>query len=211
MFIFIFICIIVAIVVANRSEKLRPKAIEFLLWAIVPLGLFFVVRRVGYLKASLLSIISPPVFLIFLIIGLVAMIEGSYDGVPASIPYHTAADLKTITGVDFPDVHPVDSTYHDDFCIQETTIKFVPRRPLSKAFYSKLRQACAADPCCWNKEDDGYRYYILPERPINRPKGTHHRLVEVDGEMVRDWDGDFIEVFVPLKGDTIYVKDGWAR
>ena len=139
------------------------------------------------------------------------MINYSEDGVPASIPYHTAADLKRITGVDFPEVTPVDSTYHDDFCIRETTIKFVPHRPLPKTFFNKLRHACAVDPCCWEKDDDGYRYHILPELPIDRPKGTHIRQVKLDGEMVDDWDGDFIDVFIPFKGDTIYVKDGWAR
>ncbi|MBP5386576.1 MAG: hypothetical protein J6Y97_04215 [Prevotella sp.] len=119
--------------------------------------------------------------------------------------------MRKITGVDFPDVTPVDSTYYDDFTRNEISIKFVPRRPLSKAFYSKLRHACVADPCCWEKEENGYRYYILPEQPIDRPKGTHIRQVEVDGEMENDWQGDFIEVFVPFKGDTIYVKDGWCR
>lgn len=75
----------------------------------------------------------------------------------------------------------------------------------------RSRHACVADPCCWEKEESGYRYYILPEQPIDRPNGTHIRQVEVNGEMEYDWQGDFIEVFVPFKGDTIYVKDGWAR
>ena len=206
-----YISILVALGIAIFKKEWRSRAISYLLWAIVPLGLFFVARKVGFFKASILSVFSPPVYIGVIIIGLVMMIDHSEDGIPASIPYHTAADLKRITGVDFPDVTPVDSTYHDDFCIKETTIKFVPRRPLSKTFFNTLRPACAADPCCWEKEDDGYRYYILPELPIDRPKGTHIRQVEINGEMVNDWDGDFIDVFIPFKGDTIYVKDGWAR
>lgn len=206
-----FISILVALGDVCFCKEHRPRAINYLLWAIVPLGLFFVIRKVGFFKASILSIISPPVFLSVLITAMAALFYGSEDGVPASIPYHTAADLKRITGVAFPDVTPVDSTYHHDFCITETTIKFVPRRPLSKAFYNRLCQACVTDTCCWEKEDDGYRYHIFPKQPIDRSKGTHIRQVEMDGEMVDDWDGDFIEVFVPFKGDTIYVKDGWER
>ena len=67
------------------------------------------------------------------------------------------------------------------------------------------------DSCCWTKNDEGYQYYILPERPIDRPRGTHIRKVEMDGEMTDAWDGGFVSVFVPFKGDTIYVKDGWCR
>ena len=205
------ISILVAVFCAIYKKEWRSRAITYLLWAIVPLGLFFVKSKVGSLRASILSVFSPPVYFGLIMIGMVIMFEHSEDGVPATIPYHTAADLKRITGVDFPEVIPVDSTYHYDFCNSETTIKFVPRRSLSKAFFKKLRHACVADSCCWEKEDDGYRYYILPELPIDRPKGTHIRQVEMDGEMVNDWDGNFIDVFIPFKGDTIYVKDGWAR
>lgn len=212
MFLRLFIIsIFVALSYAYFNKEHRSCAINYLLWAVVPLGLFFAFRRVGIFKASILSIISPPVFIIFSLI-FWAAITDDYTCVPDSIPYHTAADLKRITGVDFPNVTPVDSIYHEDFNSHETTIKFVPVRPLTKTFYSKLRHACVADPCCWKKEDDGYHYYILPEKPIDRPKGTHIRQVkQEDGQMKDDWQGDFIDVFVPLKGDTIYVKDGWAR
>ena len=207
-----YICILVVVYCALIFNKeWRSRANSFLLWFFIPFGLLFVARRMGYIKASILSIFSPPAMFVVLIWGLISVIDGHSEGVPASIPYHTAADLRKITGVDFPDVTPVDSAYYEDFNRSEISIKFVPRRPLSKAFYSKLRHACVADPCCWKKEENGYRYYILPEQPIDRPNGTHIRQVEVNGEMENDWQGDFIEVFVPFKGDTIYVKDGWAR
>lgn len=31
----------------------------------------------------------------------------------------------------------------------------------------------------------------------------HWRMVDVDGKKVPDWDGTYISVFVPIKGDTI--------
>ena len=132
-------------------------------------------------------------------------------GQPYSIPYHSKEDLRRITGVEFPEVIPVDSGCFDDCCLSETIMKFVPDIPLGRKFFRKLDKACKEDSCCWSKDSLGYRYYIYPELPIDRPNGTHIRQVEVDGMMVDDWDGNFIEVRIPYIGDTIYVKDGWIR
>ena len=94
--------------------------------------------------------------------------------------------------------------------IEDGDIKFVPKKPLSVKFFRSLDKACKDDSCCWSKDSIGYYYNIYPERPIDRTKGTHMRQVEVDGEMRDDWDGDFISVRIPLKGDTIYVSEGWC-
>ena len=52
-------------------------------------------------------------------------------------------------------------------------------------------------------------------RPLDRTKGSHRRTVEVENEdgtkkRVPDWDGDYVSVFIPLKGDTITLEDGWT-
>ena len=106
---------------------------------------------------------------------------------------------------------PVDSSWHYDFNSSETAIKFVPNKPLEKDFFLNLRKACKNDTCCWSKDSSGYHYFIYPERPIDRIKGTHIRQIERDGQLVNDWDGDYIQVYIPIKGDTIYVSDGWCR
>lgn len=202
---------IVIALCALLVKKWREKARDYLIWALFPFPLLHR-KQWGLLKRWLLVIFSPcflSVF-IFLFAPSYSMFQPG-SGVPTSIPYHSAADLRKITGVDFPDVIPADSSYYEDFNTSEVEIKFVPRKPLQKSFFNKLDKACVNDPCCWKKENKGYQYHILPERPIDRPKGTHKRKVEVEGEMTDDWDGDFVSVFVPFKGDTIYVKDGWCR
>ena len=68
------------------------------------------------------------------------------EGIPQSIPYRTNVDLKRITGVEFPEVTPVDSSWHYDFNSSVTAIKFVPNKPLEKNFFLNLRTACKNDP-----------------------------------------------------------------
>ena len=155
-------------------------------------------------------------FFIFLTIGLSAAINENEDGIPCSIDYHNSADLLKATGVVFPDVIPVDSMYHIDWCNNYTRVKFVARKGLSHADYKRFDIACKTDSCCWRKDSLGYHYCIYPERPLDRTKGTHKRKVEIkkdDGSltMVEDWDGDYVSVFVPFKGDTITIEDGWVR
>ena len=193
-------------------KKWRGKASLYLTWALFPFPLLHKKEKFGLLTRRLLVFFSPCTFFIFFMFFVVTYgMAQSSSGIPDSIPYHNAADLRRITGVDFPDVIPVDSFYYDDINLNEVSIKFIPRRPLKKSFFNKLEKACVNDSCCWTKNDEGYQYYIFPELPIDRPKGTHIRKVEMDGEMIDDWDGDFVSVFVPFKGDTIYVKDGWMR
>ena len=207
----IWLTSIVIAICALLVTKWRENARDYLTWALFPFPLLFR-KKWGPLKRWLLVLFSPCVLSVFIFLFVLnyAMFQPA-SGIPTSIPYHNAADLRRITGVNFPDVIPVDSFYNEDFNTSEVEIKFVTRKPIQKSFFDQLKRACASDPCCWKKENEGYQYYILPERPINRLKGTHRRKVEIDGEMTDDWDGDFVSVFVPFKGDTIYVKDGWCR
>lgn len=153
-------------------------------------------------------VIALPILLIFML-----EFYSSGGSVPSQIDYHNAGDLRKVTGVEFPEIVPVDSFYlYDGLASDNTIIKFVPVKPLDKDFFHRLDQACKTDSCCWRKDSTGYSYNIFPEAiPFDRTKGMHRRMVDVDGEKVPDWDGTYIYVFVPIKGDTIILNDGWTR
>lgn len=171
------------------------------------------------LKWSFGIIIAMPMLLmIILFVGFLVMFvvgagQSNGTGVPTHIDYHNADDLQKVTGVEFPEIVPVDSFCSDGgLAGYETQIKFVPAKPLDKDFFCRLDQACKTDSCCWKKDSTGYRYDIYPEAiPFDRTKGMHRRMVDVDGKKVPDWDGTYISVFVPIKGDTIILNDGWTR
>lgn len=173
--------------------------------------------RKSSLKKCLLiilyTLLSLPLLLIIGVILVLTFGDSSDTSVPDSIDYHTADDLRKVTGVEFPEIVPVDSIYsYDGLDDDNTEIKFVPVKPLDRDFFYRLDQACKTDSCCWTKDSLGYTYYIYPEAtPLDRTKGMHRRMAELDGEKVPDWDGTYISVFVPIKGDTIILKDGWTR
>jgi hypothetical protein len=154
-----------------------------------------------------------PLLLILLFMGLVGTCLPNGTGVPTHVDYHNADDLQKVTGVEFPEIVPVDSFYADGgLAGYGTQIKFVPAKPLDKDFFYRLDQACKTDSCCWRKDSTGYFYDIYPEAiPFDRTKGMHRRMVDVDGKKVPDWDGTYISVFVPIKGDTIILNDSWTR
>mgnify|MGYP006988880599 FL=1 len=186
---------IVIAVCCLAKEEWHYKA-RWLCWALFPFPLILHPRRVGLFKSWILFLISPCMisvyYAVLLFFALILSMGYTSHGTPSSIPYHTAEDLKKVTGVDFPDVVPVDSSYEDGYALTETVIKFVPKKHLSAKFFRGLDKACKNDSCCWSKDSIGYYYNIYPVRPIDRTKGTHMRQVEVDGKMVNDWDGDFI-------------------
>ena len=145
---------------------------------------------------SLGIIIAMPMLLIiilfvgFLVMFVVGAGQSNGTGVPTHIDYHNADDLQKVTGVEFPEIVPVDSFCSDGgLAGYETQIKFVPAKPLDKDFFCRLDQACKTDSCCWRKDSIGYFYHIYPEAiPFDRTKGMHRRMVDVDGKKVPDWD-----------------------
>ena len=170
----------------------------------------------GWLSSLRRSLIygCGPLLLILLFVGLVGTCLPDATGVPTHIDYHNADDLQKVTGVEFPEIVPVDSFYADGgLAGYGTQIKFVPVKPLDKDFFYRLDQACKTDSCCWSKDSTGYKYYICPEAtPFDRTKGMQWRMVDDGyGNKVPDWDGDYISVFVPIKGDTIILDYGWTR
>ena len=210
-----------AAIVSLFSQKWRKYGRCFLIWALFPLPLPILAKELGVIKHQwkswLLVMVSPCLFSAYLFVLIcIGFAAGAEEGTPDSIAYHTSADLEKATGVKFPEVTPVDSTYLDNFCNNYIRVKFVPQKPLTRKFFRRLDIACKTDSCCWRKDSLGYYYNIYPERPLDRTKVTHRRMVEWkndDGttEMLDEWDGDYVSVFVPLKGDTITIEDGWIR
>lgn len=197
------------------KEEWHHKAKWYLCWALFPFPIIIHPKRWGFFRSWILFLVSPCMvsvyYAILMFFALILSMGYASHSIPDSIPYHNAEDMKKVTGVEFPEILPVDSFYEDGFTLSMTTIKFVPKSTLTRKFFLRLNKACREDSCCWEKDSLGYKYYIYPERPIDRTKGTHIRQVKgVDGEMVNDWDGDFIEVIVPFKGDTITVNEGWC-
>lgn len=198
----------------RKSERSHEIAKLYLFWSFFPLYFLIRPKRVGIGKSILLFIFSPTGFVLGFIALFIIAYWPTFTGVPSYISYRDANDLERITGVKFPEVVPVDSTCEGSFGIvdEKIEIKFVPTHKLDEAFYKRLEEACKNDSCCWHNRAESYYYFIFPEHPIDRPNGSHRRLVEIEeGRFVDEWDGDYIEVLVPKHGDTITVVDGWFR
>lgn len=224
--IIVFLASLVTAVIMLFSKKYKRFGVCYLWWVVFPFVMPWYVKKQGIIKhqwkAWLLVLVSPCTMSICLFalffIGLCISMERVENEVPESTEFHNASDLTKATGVEFPDVAPVDSLWHEDWCNNYTRVKFVPTKPLTKSFLKRLDQACAKDPCCWkkNEEDSCYYYYIFPERPLDRTKGTHNRKVEwkePDGTItiMDEWQGDYVSLTIPFKGDTITIEDGWIR
>lgn len=156
--------------------------------------------KIGLIGCGSIAVLAIVAIVIFVMYA----IGGDAQGTPNSVKYHTASDLQKITKIPFPAVELVDSTFYESFSLQEVTEKFIltdksSRSTLEKAIeYGKY----------WEKVEDGYRFYILPDDGIEESKELTWRKTQ-DGQ--EDWDGDFIEILVPSSNDTIVVKYGWAR
>ena len=150
----------------------------------------------------------------------------SRDDVPAP-DYRTSEDFYKLTGVEFPELKMVDSLYFQDggFPINYwSEYKFIAKDGVSNRFHKHLEYACKEDSTHWHygpivnyfysvtdEEFVGdsmvYHYEIYPdEQPVDRSRGMCDRMVEIDGEMIKDWDGTFISV--DIVNDTIILREG---
>lgn len=144
--------------------------------------------------------------------------------------YKTREDFYKLTGVAFPELEMVDSLFYDDGLINYwSEYKFVAKGGANKKFYKRLKNACKTDSSHWTYSEDSssdylykgtgepivgdqkiYKYWIYPDKePVDRSRGMCDRMVELDGEKVVDWDGNFISVEV--LNDTIVLRQGWVR
>ena len=154
--------------------------------------------------------IGSIVVTVLFVVAFCILIDGHSEGKPLYVEYHTANDLYRISNVKFPEVCLVDSYYYDCYMYTRTTEKFVLKDPKDKTYLiHEIERVMRTDSIYWSDSSDSiYIYYILPEMPINRPAGTGWRLTQ-DGQ--KDWDGEDLQINIPLYNDTITVVYGWVR
>lgn len=156
--------------------------------------------KIGLIGCGSLAVLAIVAFVIIVIYAL----GGAEHGTPYSVKYRTASDLQKITKIEFPAVELVDSTFYDSFSLEETVEKFVLKEKDSRTDLLKAIEGGKY----WEQNEDGYRFYILPEDDIEDAEELVWRKTQ-DGQ--DDWDGTYIEILVPTSNDTITVKYGWAR
>lgn len=133
----------------------------------------------------------------------------AHEGVPLKIDYREAEDLNKITAVKFPEVIAVDSLYVNDGINFYTIVKFILKNQNGKTeLLNSVLERASIDSLYWKKKNDEYLFFIYPEQPIDLPNGTGWRKTN-DG--TPDWDGDYIQLRVPEKADTIVLEYGWQR
>lgn len=145
------------------------------------------------------------------VLGVFWLIGGDESSSPTTIEYRNADDLYRISNVKFPEVQIVDSSHYESFSLRETTVKFVLKdKSQYDSIIVNIEAIMPTDSIYWSVEDNTYKYYILPEEPINRPAGSGWRMAP---EGIKDWDGRFIRMEIPKAGvsDTITLKYGWER
>ena len=136
---------------------------------------------------------------------------------PSSIDYRNSTDLEKATGVEFPEVIPVDSVFFQEWMHGCTSVTFVPKRALTKEFFERLDKACETESSDWCKDERGYHYYNFQHynfQPrcsvdsVDVTNGTRHGTAE-SGDTTLNDGGEYVAVSVPLEGDTITVEYGW--
>ena len=151
----VWLASVVIAICCMAKEEWHNKAKWYLCWALFPFPFLFHPRRFGFLKSWALFFFSPcmisvyyaTLYVVVLFVTMIKLIDYPNTGVPSSIPYHNADDLRRITGVEFPDVIPVDSTYEDSYVLSQISTKFVPQKPLYPKFFKRLEKECKEDSC----------------------------------------------------------------
>lgn len=156
--------------------------------------------KIGLIGCGTIAVLA----IVAIIIMVFYAIGGDAQGTPQTVKYHNASDLQKISKIQFPPVELIDSTFYDSFSLREVTEKFILK---DKNTRSALENAIENGKY-WEKVEDGYKFYILPEDGIEEAKELTWRKTQ---EGQDDWDGEFIEIVVPNSNDTIFVKYGWER
>ncbi len=152
----------------------------------------------------------------FLLTELVEASETVVNGPVDHVYFHNSAELERITGVGFPEVELVDSSYTADLVFGQgywyITEKFIPQNRGIGSFEERLKNACEHDEC-WNEDDGSYYFHVFTEHFCEFDRSIHGpRMYEMDdGTIVKYWQGYYLEVNVPAQMDTIEVKYGWTN
>lgn len=122
---------LVASIVGLFVKRWRKYAICYLWWALFPFCFPDYAKDHGIIRKSwkrvMLFFVSPCAFSAYLVVLAFVALVTSDSGRPSSTDYHNAKDLERATGVEFPEVVPVDSSYYDAFRAYYVEVKLCPK------------------------------------------------------------------------------------
>lgn len=129
------------------------------------------------------------------------------------VEYRTPEELSAIAGVSITEAELIDSCFIDHFSMGGYTIRAIfaiPQRD-HKTLLKKLSKEAAAN-IRWTDEEDGFKMEFFPDlNDQDWTDGIDARKVELNGQMVDDWDGNFFRMTVPRDSCRIILDYGWSR
>lgn len=144
----------------NLTRK-HPERKRVYMWVIFP---FMVVADFFVFLLSLLLLVGGA----FIDIG-----EVHYSGKDVgATKYGTAEALYELTGVEFPEITPVDSSEYEAWDMdvyRSMTHKYVLPEDVDESFYERLKKACISNPDHWKITDSSGNGYCYEE--FYYPKG----------------------------------------
>lgn len=144
----------------NLTRK-HPERKRVYMWVIFP---FMVVADFLVFLLSLLLLVGGA----FIDIG-----EVYYSGKDVgATKYGTAEALYELTGVEFPEITPVDSSEYEAWDMdvyRSMTHKYVLPEDVDESFYERLKKACISNPDHWKITDSSGNGYCYEE--FYYPKG----------------------------------------
>lgn len=144
----------------NLTRK-HPERKRGYMWVIFP---FMVVADFLVFLLSLLLLVGGA----FIDIG-----EVHYSGKDVgATKYGTAEALYELTGVEFPEITPVDSSEYEAWDMdvyRSMTHKYVLPEDVDESFYERLKKACISNPDHWKITDSSGNGYCYEE--FYYPKG----------------------------------------
>ena len=144
----------------NLKRK-HPERERVYMWVIFP---FMVVADFLVFLLSLLLLVGGA----FIDIG-----EVYYSGKDVgATKYGTAEALYELTGVEFPEITPVDSSEYEAWDMdvyRSMTHKYVLPEDVDESFYERLKKACISNPDHWKITDSSGNGYCYEE--FYYPKG----------------------------------------
>ena len=133
----------------------------FILWLFFSPAYFFVSKKYGVsdMKRFWLTLFSPFTIIMVLWLMLKFLLWVLFGDVETnrSIDYPSNNALTEITGIEFPELCPIDSSTFVFPAFKGVTKTCLPIEKPSKKFYKTLENKCKTDSF-WTKEKDAYIY-----------------------------------------------------
>jgi hypothetical protein len=133
----------------------------FILWLVFSPAYFFISKKYGVsdIKRFWLTIFSPftIIMVLWLLLKLLLWVLFGDIATNRSIDYPSNNAPTEITGVEFPELCPIDSSTFAFPAFVGVTKTYLPVEKPSKKFYKTLENKCKTDSF-WTKEKDAYIY-----------------------------------------------------